>query len=105
VEKKSADRASRSVILDRQNLTVKSVGSSNYIRMYRRRSIHQAVLYTRQAYNSEYILTEKQDRKSIGLHIVLLLSRSTFGMKGKGWGGMDGLLQYENCLQLMRKAE
>jgi hypothetical protein len=26
-------------------------------------------------------------------------------VKGKDGEGMDGLLQYENCLQLMRKAE
>jgi hypothetical protein len=85
VERKSADRASRSAILDRQNLTVKSVGSSSYRYTYRDVAVFiRLCLNTRQAYNSEYIPTEKQDRKSIGLHIVLLLSRSTFGMKGKG---------------------
>jgi len=64
VERKCADRASRSLILDRQNLTVKSVGSSNYIYIDVAAFI-RLCLYTRQAYSSEYILTEKQNRKSI----------------------------------------
>jgi len=66
VERKRADRASRSVILDRQNLTVKSVGSSNYTYIYIDVAVFiRMCLYTRQAYSSEYILTEKQNRKSI----------------------------------------